>query len=180
MSQSKANEQINNQLAAKRRSSKKPMIILGIVILLFIALLLLYLFFWTDKETSNLVVTKDNVDEVIAQMDDSDRTPIGSYEVVMNTTWTFSDDTSVSENAYVENSVNNRNAVYFTITPEDDSDNVVYTSPKIPIGGKLGNIKLEKPLGKGTHDMLLKYHLLDESGEESQSVTVKLKIAIQK
>lgn len=180
MSQSKANEQINKQLAARKHSSKKPMIILGIVILLFIAILLLYLFFWTDEKTSNLVVTKDNVDEVIAQMDDSDRTPIGSYEVVMNTTWTFSDDTAVSDNAYVENSVNNRNAVYFTITPEEDSEDIVYTSPEIPIGGKLENIQLEKPLGKGTHSMLLKYHLLDESGKESQSVTVKLNITIQK
>lgn len=179
MSQFKANERINQQMTVQKKS-KKPVIILGVIAFLFVTILLLFLFLWTDKEKDNLVVTRDNVDEVIAQMDASDRTPIGSYEVVMNTAWTFPDSSSVSSNAYVENSVNNRNAVFFTITPEEDSANVIYTSPDIPIGGKLQNIKLEKPLEKGTHNMLLKYHLLDDNGKETQSVTVKLKVTIQK
>lgn len=179
MSQFKANERINQQMTVQKKS-KKPVIILGVIAFLFVTILLLFLFLWTDKEKDNLVVTRDNVDEVIAQMDASDRTPIGSYEVVMNTAWTFPDSSSVSPNAYVENSVNNRNAVFFTITPEDDSANVIYTSPEIPIGGKLQNIKLEKSLGKGTHNTLLKYHLLDDNGKETQSVTVKLKVTIQK
>lgn len=180
MSKSKATEQINAVMGQQKKSSnKKILLIIMAVVVICVALVLCYVFFWNDTKTYNQVVTEDNVDEIIAQLDDSERTPIGSYEVVMNTKWTFEDTNSSSSNAYVENSVNNQNTVYFTITPENDTDNIVFTSPNIPVGGKLRNIKLEKPLKKGTHNMLLKYHLLDETEKETSFVTVKVKVTIK-
>jgi hypothetical protein len=125
----------------------------------------------------DVVVTPDNVDEIVSQMDEDDYTPPGSYEVTMNMTWYFKDGASASDNAYVENSVSNTNDVYFDITLADTGENI-YSSPVLPLGSSLENITLDKPLEDGTYDCVVTYTLVDEEQTPISTVRVGLTIVV--
>jgi predicted metalloprotease len=125
----------------------------------------------------NVVVTPDNVEETISQLEESEHVAPGSYEVTMNTTWNFKDGESASDNAYVANSVNNTNDVYFDITLAD-TEETIYSSPVIPIGSHLEDITLDKVLEDGTYDCVVTYTLVDEEQNPLSTVRISLTIVI--
>jgi len=57
-------------------------------------------------------------------------------QVTMNSTWEFESGDKASSNAYVANSVNNETAVYFDVV-RNDTQETIYQSPVIPVGGEL-------------------------------------------
>lgn len=126
----------------------------------------------------NVVVASENVDEVIAQMQDEEKTPVGSYEVTMNTHWTFSDGKSVSSDAFVENSTSNTNMVYFTINLDSDGDEI-YHSPYLDLGAQLRDIALDKELERGDYNAIITYHLVDDDFNELSSVSMYMMISIE-
>jgi hypothetical protein len=130
-----------------------------------------------ETKKRNVVVTPDNVEEVLQQLDESDKTTSGRYTVTMNTTWNFTDGSSASDNAYVENSVSNTNDVYFDITLADTEENI-YSSPVIPVGSHLEDITLDKELDDGTYDCVVTYTLVDDDQNPISTVRVALTIVI--
>lgn len=125
----------------------------------------------------NLVVTPDNIDELLAE--NPSKAVAGSYDVSMNSTWHFDDAKSASDNAYVENLLSNSNTVNFTLT-RNDTGAVIYESPYIPVGSSLRNIKLsEENMGKGTYPCTVTYYLLDENYEEISSVRISVSVVIR-
>lgn len=92
----------------------------------------------------------------------------GMFECSMSTEWTFEDGNSESRDAYVANSSNNTHPIYFDVVL-DGSEEVIYSSPVIPVGGELTNFKLDTPLSAGNYKAICKYSLLKD--EESQEVT---------
>jgi hypothetical protein len=92
----------------------------------------------------------------------------GMFECSMSTEWTFADGNAESKDAYVANSSNNTHPFYFDVRL-DGSDEVIYSSPIIPVGGQLTNFKLDKPLSAGTYEAVCMYSLLKD--EVSQEVT---------
>ena len=84
-----------------------------------------------EKELRNVVVNKENIEEVLEKMDDSGTIAFGTYEVCMNYDWIFADGSAVSENAYVENSEVNTNDIYFDII-RNDTNETIYESPVLP------------------------------------------------
>jgi hypothetical protein len=129
-------------------------------------------------EKRNVVVNKENVEEVIEQMAEEDKTPAGNYEVVMSTTWNFDDGRATSGNAYVENAESNTNDVYFDITLAGTGE-TIYKSPVIPIGSYLKNIALDTPLDKGTYDSVITYSLVDEEQNVLSTVSVGFTIIVE-
>jgi hypothetical protein len=125
----------------------------------------------------DVVVTPDNVDEVVQQIAEEEYTPAGYYMVTMNSTWNFKDGKSASENAYVENADYNTNDVYFDITLADTGENI-YSSPVLPVGSHLDDIVLDKELDDGTYDCVIKYTLVDEEQNPLSDVSVSLTIVI--
>lgn len=125
----------------------------------------------------NVVVTPDNVDEVIEQMKQEDFVAPGSYEVTMNTTWNFADGASASSNAYVANSVSNTNDVYFDVTLAD-TEETIYSSPVLPIGSYINDITLDKELADGTYDCVVTYTLIDKEQNPLSTVRISLTIVI--
>jgi hypothetical protein len=101
--------------------------------------------------------------------------PPPNYEVTMNSTWHFNDGAEASEDAYVENSAANSNDVYFDLELQDTGE-VIYESPVIPIGSHLDKIKLDKDLDAGTYTCVMTYHLVD-SGQNTVG-TVKLEVTV--
>jgi cytoskeletal protein RodZ len=130
-------------------------------------------------EKRNVVINKDNVEEIIEQMAEEDKTPAGSYEVVMSTTWNFPDGSSPSGNAYVENVEANTNDVYFDITLADTGE-TIYKSPVLPLGSYLQDITLDTPLDKGEYDSIITYSLLDEEQNVLSTVSVGFTIIVEK
>jgi len=131
-----------------------------------------------EKERRNVVITPDNVAQMIEELEDEERTPLASYEVTMNPDWTFPDGTSASKDAYVENSVANTTPVYFDIVLADTGENI-YSSPVLPIGSHLENITLTKDLDAGTYDCVIIYTLTDEEQNALSSVRLTMKITVE-
>ncbi len=126
----------------------------------------------------NVVVAPENVDEIIAQMQEEERTPVGSYEVTMNTHWTFPDGKSISPNAFVENSTSNTNMVYFTIVLDEGGEEI-YRSPYLELGAQLRDIKLDRELEQGDYSSIITYHLVDDDFNELSSVSMYMLVSIE-
>ena len=173
-------DRINERLSPSttKKGGKGPFIAVAstaVVLILIICVLVL------GKEKAitgkNVVVTPDNVEDIIKEME-GQRVAPGTYEVKMNPEWTFKNATAASSNAYVENAANNTNDVYFTLSYADTKE-VFHTSPVIPIGSRIANIALDSSLPKGTTDCIITYHLLDNNREELSSVNLTLSITIE-
>ena len=121
-----------------------------------------------DLDTSGLIRLEEE--------DDVEKVTPGYYEVSMDTTWNFEDGSSVAE-AYVANGYSNLNPVYFEVTLID-TDEVVMTSPIMPVGTRLKEIRLDKPLDKGIYNALCTYYLVDEEGNELTNLSVTLTLNV--
>lgn len=185
MSREKANERINSRATPVDEPRKPHTVLLFISVIIVIAVLvgvICYLALRKEPEQEsrnyNTVVTPENVEEIISQLDEAEYTPVGSYEVIMNTEWTFPDGSSPSTDAYVENSVNNRNTVFFTIALDTDTETDIYDSPFIEPGSYMDAIQLGVDLPAGQYDAVLTYHLVDEQEKEISHVSVSITITV--
>lgn len=120
-------------------------------------------------------VEEDSADEMMEAM--SEKVEEGMFECMMTATWTFEDADSVSPNAYVANVESNRYTFYFDVCLED-TDEVIYSSPMLPVGTELNEIKLEKELPAGDYNAVVMYTLVDENYEEVSSVGFAIVIHI--
>jgi hypothetical protein len=130
-----------------------------------------------SAEKRNVVVNKDNVEQLIEQLAEEDKTPVGRYQVSMTTDWHFADGESISGDAYVENVEANTNSVYFDILLADTEEKI-YSSPVIPVGSYLKNIQLDKNLPDGTYDCVIVYSLIDEEQNVLSEVRLTLEINV--
>lgn len=185
MSKEKANERINSRIAPtdEPRRHHTALLIFGVIVVVAVLVgVICYLALRKEPEQEsrdyNRVVTPENVEEIISQLDEAEYTPVGSYEVIMNTEWTFPDGASPSTDAYVENSVNNRNTVFFTIALDTDSETDIYDSPFIEPGSYMDAIQLEVELPAGRYGAVLTYHLVDENEQEISHVSVSITLII--
>lgn len=103
----------------------------------------------------------------------------GFYQVTMTTEWHFAAPDAVSEDAYVENAVSNRNSVYFDIFLSGDEEHAIYRSPVIPVGSSLKGIKLDAAIDAGAHECVAVYHLVDDAQNTQSTVRVSLMIVME-
>ena len=120
-------------------------------------------------------VSEDSVTDIMSEMDD--KVAEGMFECKMTTTWTFEDSSSESPNAYVANVENNLHTLYFDVR-DSSTDEVLYSSPMLPVGTEINNIKLEKELPAGDYQAVVMYTLVDENYEEVSTVGFNITISI--
>lgn len=180
MAQDTTDENINEQTAPNK--DKKILIVITIAAIIIVILIgiIVYLLPRDKAKPYNNVVTPDNVDEIISQMEEDAKTPLGSYEVSMNADWVFPDGNSTSTNAFVENAVTNQNTVYFTIALTDDPEKDIFKSPYLEVGSHLTDIKLDSAFEQGIYDAIITYHLVDDEFNELSSVSMYMTITIEK
>lgn len=179
MSKEKATQRINAHIGEKKnRKVVSPILVIVPIVLILVAVGIFLVMSEEQKIPTNLVITPDNVEQVIEQLHEDEKTPIGSYEVKMSIDWTFKDGSSVSKDAFIENVVNNNNTVYVTIVHPTTGEEI-YKSPYIPVGSSLNNIKLDKELKKGKYKAELTYHLMDDSYSEISSTALYVTINVQ-
>lgn len=189
MSTSKSKQKLSNRYSAnpvnhsgdgsskKKFNSKLALIAILAVIAIIIIVVVLIKGRGTDSKPSeyNVVVVPDDVDK---NAGNSNSNP-GRYTASMNSDWTFPDAKSASANAYVANVSRNSYPVNFVVVRNDTQD-VIYESPDIPVGGKLSNIKLDdESLPKGTYPCTLTYRLLGKNREELSRVNFSINIIIE-
>lgn len=177
MSKDKASQKINGSV--QKKTNRRPVILVSIAAVALVVGGVLLSSVLGGGEEPNAVVTPDNVQELIAELNEQERVPIGSFEVNMNNSWTFPDSHSAATDAYIGNSINNQNTVYFTIALKG-SEEPFYTSPYIPVGSRMENVTLDCDLAAGTYDTVLTYHLVDSEYQNMSRVSVALEIIIEK
>lgn len=122
-------------------------------------------------------VDESNLDNVMSDM--SDKVEDGMFECMMSSTWVFEDAASASSNSYVANVESNRHALYFDVY-EEQTDELLYSSPILPVGSEIRNIKLDKELPAGDYDAVVMYTLVNEAYEEVSTVGFNITISIKK
>ena len=177
MSKDKASQKINGSV--QKKTSRRPVILVAVAAAVLVVGGVLLSSVFDGGSKPNAVVTPKNVQDLIAEREEEELIPIGSYEVSMTTTWTFPNSHSSSTDAYIANSINNTHTVYFTITLEGQKE-PIYTSPYIPVGSRMANVTLDCDLAAGTYDTVLTYHLVDSEYQDYSEVSVGLEIIIEK
>ena len=157
---------------------KGAIIALIIVIVALVCVILFLVFHNKEDEKRNVVVTPDNVDQVLDQMAEEEHVEPGYYTVTMSNVWHFANGSAVSDDAYVENKTENTNDVYFDIFLADDEENAIYKSPVIPVGSSLENIALDTTLEDGTYDCVMIYHLVDDEQNTLSTLRVTVTLVI--
>lgn len=128
-----------------------------------------------EKALERGFVSEDSADDIMEEM--ADKVAEGMFECEMTMSWTFQDGESVASNAYVANSENNLHTLYFDVY-DNATEELLYSSPMMPVGTELREIQLEKELPAGDYNALVMYTLVDENYEEVSKVGFNITISI--
>ena len=175
------NKKTSKETSNKQKGGKIALVVCGIVICVLIAVICVLVLRPNEedeKEKRNVVVTKDNVEEVVQEMEEELSSGPLYYTATMNSTWYFADGTSASTNAHVENSEDNATDVYFDVI-RTDTNETIYESPILPRGSQLEQITLGTDLDAGEYDCVLIYYLIDEEQEVLSTVRFALTIVVE-
>ncbi len=131
-----------------------------------------------SNNSARVILDEKSADSVVEEM--RKQIEEGFFECKMSSDWTFADGNSESKDAYVENSENNTHPIYFDVVLED-TEELIYSSPVIPVGSHLTDFKLDKPLSAGKYRALCKYVLLSdlENQEEISAANFVITITVQ-
>lgn len=122
-------------------------------------------------------VDDDNADNIIDEI--TEKVSEGMFECKMTTAWTFDDGKSTAPNAYVANVENNLYTLYFDVY-EETTNELLYSSPMLPVGTEITNFKLDKELPAGEYNAVVMYTMVDENLEEVSNVGFKVTITVSK
>ncbi|MCH5261309.1 MAG: hypothetical protein J1F42_00185 [Lachnospiraceae bacterium] len=183
----------NSNSQDKAKGTNKSLLIVCIVAAVIIAVLIgiIVVMMNSSKSDENVtaegteekrpvLLTEDNIGEMadeILNQSETEGIPM-SYQVTMNSTWEFEDGETASRNAYVANSENNETPVYFDVI-RNDTQEVIYQSPVIPLGMDLDDIVLDVDLDAGSYECTMIYHLLDEDQNTLTTVNMWLMIKVE-
>ncbi len=124
----------------------------------------------------NYVVLSDA--DAVPPVSEEEVNSASSYDVKMNSEWTFDNGRAYSKDAFVENPLSNLNSVYFDVKV-NGYEEPVFTSPILPVGSHIENITLDKALKAGEYNCTLTYHLLSMDGKDSVgTLQMALKITV--
>lgn len=176
----------NQTQGEKKGGTRTVGIVLLTAVFLAMAGMIIYLLISRQPEEKDeqrgVVVNQNNVEEVIAQMEQRASEELvapGYYTVWMNYEWHFATGDAVSEDAYVENMATNTNPVYIDLFLAEDEENAIYKSPVIPLGSSLQNISLDTPLEAGTYDCVAVYHLVDDDQNTLSTLRVTVTVIVE-
>lgn len=175
----------------EKKQTGKGILVIGIIAIVVVAVLIGIIIFLVvsqnksaekTEEKRQVLVTEDNVEEVVKELieqDEAEETAPGYYTVTMTFDWHFKSGDEASYDAYVENAEGNTNDVYFDIVDREDESQVWYSSPVIPRGGVLKDIKLDRKLDAGQYSAVCIYHLVDENQNPLSEVRMGLSIIVE-
>jgi len=127
------------------------------------------------------VLTPENFEDMLAETPDPEDL---TYIVSMNMEWVFDKWDVPSRAVSVDNYVDNTRTVYIDVFLEDengdiDFDELIYSSPYIPVGVELTNFALQKPVSAGVHPATVVYHLVDDDYNLLTDLSVGIRLIIK-
>ncbi len=184
---------MSNQRKSARKKQRNMIIIIVIAFLVLVTALVTCIVLLLAKQKEEPVqesqsvprstvldrgfVDESNAGDIMDEM--TEKVSKGMFECKMTTAWTFDDGKSASPNAYVANVENNLYTLYFDVY-EESTNELLYSSPMLPVGTELKNFKLNKELAAGEYDAVVMYTMVDENLEEVSSVGFKVTISVSK
>lgn len=125
------------------------------------------------SENRGTIVTQDNAESLIVE---EGAVEDGYYDVFMSIDWHFKD--GVTEDAKIANKTTNTRTVYFDLLTEE-TEELVYSSPYIPVGESMQGFTLDKDMDPGTYDMIVRYYLVDDNNMEVSNVSVGITVYVE-
>lgn len=96
----------------------------------------------------------------------------------MNMVWTFPSGSAVSNNAIIGNSASNEYECYFEVYLDNEEQTMLYSSPVLPVGKRLDELKLNQVLPDGTYDAICDFHILDDVDPEKELGIVSFAVSL--
>jgi hypothetical protein len=121
------------------------------------------------------LLTPDNIEEMRRMVEEHN--PDAQFTVSMTTTWRFETALTPSRTAEVDNLATNSRTVYFDVILRD-TNQLVYSSPYMPLGSTLDNFALDVNLAAGVYDAIARFSLVDDDYEFITDVSVAVRLVI--
>lgn len=155
------------------------MVIVMIIILLAVIgglIRVIYTLMNQDEETKT---PERNVSEgLIVDGNFDQKAANARFTTDMNMVWTFPSGSEISNNAQIGNSASNLYECYFEVYLDDEEQTLLYSSPVLPVGKRLGQLKLDQALPDGTYDAVCTYHILDDKDPNRELGTVSFAVSL--
>lgn len=164
--------------------SKTNIILIAALIVVTLVLIIVVIYFFKNPRVQTVqdtptqrevLITPENVSQRIAELESHNTD--SAYTTSMSIDWSFANGAAASKDAYVENDVSNSRAVYFDLVLSS-TEETIYSSPIIPVGSKLKDIRLNKELSKGNYQAVVIYHLIDDDNKDISTVSVAVNLHI--
>lgn len=164
--------------------SKTNIILIAALIVVTLVLIIVVIYFFKNPRVQTVqdtptqrevLITPENVSQRIAELESHNTD--SAYTTSMSIDWSFANGSAASKDAYVENDVSNSRAVYFDLILQS-TEETIYSSPIIPIGSTLRDIRLNKELSKGDYKAIVVYHLIDDDKKDISTVSVAINLHI--
>lgn len=123
-----------------------------------------------------ILLTPDTIDAVQAEIERIAEAPT-HFTTLMNVHWVFPSGTEPSTNAFVGNSEINETMIYFDVVLSD-TDELVFSSPFLPVGSMLDNFTLDVALPPGNYDAVATFFMVNEDFEYLTHVNVVVTIEV--
>lgn len=131
-----------------------------------------------QSEHRAVVISEENAEEVLTEMEEAPQIPQGYFEMSMNMDWVFPDGESPSTNAYVANVASNEHPIYFDVSRRDTGE-VIYRSPILPLGTQVSNFPLDVDLDAGVYTCVCTYHLVDDEQRTLSTLNMEISVTVE-
>lgn len=165
----------------KKNSSKIKILIMTAILILLLTICALGAVIYTlvnrqpeepgrpKRAVSAGLVVDNNIDQKAAD---------ARFTTDMNMIWTFPSGSAVSNNAIIGNSASNLYDCYFEVYLDDEDQTLLYSSPILPRGKRLDQLKLDQILPDGTYDAVCTYHIIDDEDPDRELGTVSFAVSL--
>lgn len=161
------------------KQSKKKIMMAAVIVLLLIVISVLGIVIYTllhkpeepkpERAVSEGLVVNGEIDEKASN---------ARFTTDMNMIWTFPSGSAVSNNAVIGNSASNAYECYFEVYLDDEEQTLLYSSPVLPTGKRLEELKLDQVLPDGMYDAICTYHILDDEDPDRELGTVSFAVSL--
>lgn len=161
------------------KKSKKKGILIALIILLLIVIVALGVIVYAllhkpeepkpERAVSEGLVVDGNINEKASN---------ARFTTDMNMIWTFPSGSAVSNNAIIGNSESNEYECYFEVYLDNEEQTLLYSSPVLPVGKELDELKLNQVLPDGSYEAICTYHILDDEDPERELGTVSFAVSL--
>lgn len=163
----------------KNSGKKKVIVIVMIVVLLAVIGSLLGVIYILMNKSEETKTPDRNVSEGLIVDDNFDQKAANArFTTDMNMVWTFPSGSSISNNAQIGNSASNLYECYFEVYLDNEEQTLLYSSPVLPTGKRLEQLKLDQVLPDGTYDAVCTYHILDDEDKNRELGTVSFAVSL--